>query len=173
MPQAGTRARKVVKAKSRAKPAGLVATARSVAKRVAKIDKRARFSEELKARAVAMAREGKVTREIGTELGLDKAQWQNIRLWTEKANVDLPKERKRTPRKSSVASKPVSLAVSRKVRAASAATSGTDTSDPIARILELIENPAEAVATLEAERGKVMQRLSTIDKLLAVLRSGE
>src|ERR1700712_4888831 len=100
MPKAGLKTRKIIKARARAKPAALVA----------KIDKRARFSEDLKARAVALAREGKVTREIGTELGLDKAQWQNIRLWTERANVDLPKERVRGPRKGGTKAKPSAIA---------------------------------------------------------------
>ncbi|MDB4986135.1 MAG: hypothetical protein JWN04_1313, partial [Myxococcaceae bacterium] len=157
MPKAGPKTRKYVKAKSRTKPAALVA----------KIDKRARFSEDLKARAVALAREGKVTREIGVELGLDKAQWQNIRLWTEKANVDLPKERRRGPQKGSAAKPQAASASPRKGRVVAISQ---EPSDPIARILDLIENPAEAIASLEAERSKATQRLATIDKLLAVLR---
>lgn len=152
-------ARKYLKSKARTRPAALVA------KLSAKVDKRARFSDELKAQAVALAREGKVTREIGTQLGLDKAQWQNIRLWTEKANVDLPKERQRGPRKG----RPV---VAKKGRT-KPATATIESTDPLSSILDLLENPADAVATLQAERTKAAQRLATIDKLLAVLRSAE
>lgn len=155
MPKPAPRTRKYLKSKTRARPAALVA----------KVDKRARFSDELKAKAVALAREGKVTREIGTLLGLDKAQWQNIRLWTEKANVDLPKERQRGPRKA----RPVTT---KKTKARPAAAT-VEAADPLSSILDLLENPSDAVATLQAERVKAAQRLATIDKLLAVLRSAE
>lgn len=148
-------ARKYLKSKARARPVALVA----------KVDKRARFSDDLKAQAVALAREGKVTREIGTLLGLDKAQWQNIRLWTEKANVDLPKERQRGPRKG----RPVTT---KKTKTKPAAAT-VELADPLSSILDLLENPSDAVATLQAERVKAAQRLATIDKLLAVLRSAE
>jgi transposase-like protein len=159
MPKAAAKVRRYIKAKSRGKPAALVA----------KVDKRARFSDELKAQAVALAREGKVTREIGTTLGLDKAQWQNIRLWTERANVDLPKERKRGPRKGgggAAAKKSEVKALYPRARKL------VEPHDPLSSILDLLENPSDAVATLEVERSKAAQRLATIDKLLAVLRSG-
>jgi len=150
------RIRRKLAKKSRTTPAALVAN----------VDKRARFSEDIKQRAVAMAREGKVTREIGTALGLDKSQWQNIRLWTEKANVDLPKERVRVPRRGKAGPKATTPAA-RKVRAV------VEPADPLARILNLIENPEESITALEAEKSKLVQRLSTIDKLLAILRTGD
>ena len=156
MPKVAPRTRKYLKPKPRARPAALVA----------KVDKRARFSDEIKAQAVALAREGKVTREIGTLLGLDKAQWQNIRLWTEKAKVELPKERQRGPRKSPALP-------TKKAKPKPTSVVAADAADPLSSILDLLENPADAVLTLQAERNKAAQRLATIDKLLAVLRSAE
>ena len=121
-----------------------------------KPDQRMRFPEDLKTRAVALAREGKVTREIGTELGLDKTKWQNIRAWARKAEVPLPKERRRTPGNG----------LARRTNPPAAM-------DPLAHILSLLEDPDPTIATLEIEREKVAQRLASIDKLLAVLRSNQ
>jgi transposase-like protein len=171
MPKAAAKTRKVVKTKTRPRPAGLVAKAEPHMQD--KIDRRARFSEELKAQAVALAREGKVTREIGTALGLDKAQWQNIRLWTEKANVALPKERKREQRAAGKRGQPAAGSVQATVRKAAPLRLASEPADPLASILDLLENPGDAIATLQAERSKAVQRLATIDKLLAVLLTKE
>jgi len=119
-------------------------------------DARKKFPDEIREKAVALAREGKFTREIGTELGIPKEKWQNIGNWAKAAGVVMNLERQR----GTGTAKPAS-----RYGSGSQHTSGSAL-DRIKALKAQIQSEKHA---LEVEREGLLKRVEEIDAELSEL----
>ena len=119
-------------------------------------DARKKFPDEIREKAVALAREGKFTREIGTELGIPKEKWQNIGNWAKAAGVVMNLERQGGTGPAKSASR---------YGSGSQHTSGSAL-DRIKALKAQIQSEKHA---LEVEREGLLKRVEEIDAELSEL----